>query len=162
MRMDRKIGAVLLIVGAVYAYLITQLPSQRMPDDVGEALVPWLTVGVFVLLSLILIVKKSNDGGVEAEEITVSEEQTGRPRSGHGVLTIAAMAVYIAVLPYIGFFISTLAFAFGMMRWAGSRRLGVDVVIAVVATLVIQLTFTEVLMVPLPTGSWLDGLLKHA
>jgi putative tricarboxylic transport membrane protein len=155
MSADRGIGLVLLAVAGVYGYLITRLPAQRLPDDVGEALFPWLITGAIVLIGLALFVPRGSS--VKAPEL--SEEDDGGARSSVagslGIVTVIAMAAYIFMLPYAGFFISTSLFAVGLMRIGGSCRLVRDIAVALIATLVIQTTFTRLLLVPLPIGHWL-------
>ncbi|TAK35905.1 MAG: tripartite tricarboxylate transporter TctB family protein, partial [Chloroflexota bacterium] len=73
-----------------------------------------------------------------------------------GIATVAVMAAYIFALPYVGFFIGTTVFAVSLMRLGGSRSVMRDIAVALVTTLVIQMAFTLVLLVPLPSGYWLE------
>lgn len=158
MSADRRIALVLLAVAGVYGYLITRLPTQRLPDDVGEALVPWLITAAIVLLGVALFVRP----GSGAEPSEVAEEEDGEARHAAapscGIATVVAMAAYIFALPYLGFFISTTLFTLSLMRLGGSRYLVRDIAVALVATLVIQTTFTRLFLVPLPIARWLGWL----
>lgn len=158
MGVDRALGAFCLCLSAWYGYLITQLPRQRMPDDVGEAFFPWILMGALALLSLTLLVYPSKNR--DASEIIEEDgEQADRSSIVRGITTLMLLAGYVFALPDAGFFVSSTAFIAILMWLSGSKSWVRDILIAVIATLAIQLTFTEIFLVPLPSGPLIDWLL---
>ena len=156
--MDRALGAFCLCLSGWYGYLITQLPRQRMPDDVGEAFFPWILMGALALLSLALLVYPGENRGA-SEIIEEDGEQVDRSSMARGITTLALLAGYVLALPDAGFFVSSTAFIAILMWLSGSKSWVRDMLIAAVTTLAIQLTFTEIFLVPLPRGPLLDWLL---
>lgn len=155
--MDRPLGAFCLCLAVGYGYLITRLPQQRIPDDVGEGFFPWMLMGAIALLSLALLIHpaKSRDASEIAEE---DNEQADQSSIARGILTLALLVGYVLALPEAGFLASSTAFSVILMRLSGSTSWVRNVLIAAVATLAIQLTFTEVFLVPLPSGPLLEWL----
>lgn len=73
-------------------------------------------------------------------------------------LTIAAFAVFIVILPFVGWLISAAAL-FWVIAWAfGSKRSLMDIAIAVIISSVVQLAFGAGLGLSLPAG-FLGGIL---
>ena len=156
--MDRALGAFCLCLSVWYGYLITRLPGQRMPDDVGEAFFPWMLMGAIALLGLALLVRPGKNG--DASDIVEEDgEQVDRSSIARGIATLALLAGYVFALPDAGFFVSSTAFIAILMWLSGSKSWVRDILIAAVATLAIQLTFTEIFLVPLPSGPLLEWLL---
>lgn len=73
-------------------------------------------------------------------------------------VTLAALAVFIVVLPFVGWLISAAAL-FWTISWAfGSRRPLMDVAVGVIMSSVVQLAFGAGLGLALPVG-FLEGVL---
>lgn len=74
------------------------------------------------------------------------------------LITIAAFAVFITILPFVGWLISAAAL-FWAIAWAfGSKRPLMDIAIAVIISSVVQLAFGAGLGLSLPAG-FLGGIL---
>lgn len=156
--MDRALGAFCLCLAVGYGYLITRLPGQRMPDDVGEGFFPWILMGATALMSLALLVRPGSNG--DASDIVEEDgEQADRSSIARGIVMLALLAGYVFALPDAGFLVSSTVFIVILMWLGGSTGWVRNILIAAVATLAIQLTFTEVFLVPLPSGPLLEWLL---
>lgn len=64
---------------------------------------------------------------------------------------VVALLLYVALMEYIGFIISTALFLLTAMWLFGERRVKVLVPVAIVATAVVYVLFTQAFMIVLPT-----------
>jgi putative tricarboxylic transport membrane protein len=83
------------------------------------------------------------------------EEVARGIRWHHALLAIAA---YCALIYVLGFDFATLAFLIGFPLLTGYRRWIIIVIVAVVITVLMEVSFVRFLHVPLPKG-WLPALL---
>ena len=68
-----------------------------------------------------------------------------------GVIVLVQVILYVALLPTLGFILSTVCFCITLLRWFGaSWKLSVSVALSLVA--IVSLLFTYVFEVVLPTG----------
>lgn len=63
---------------------------------------------------------------------------------------VGALAVYVAILEYAGFLISSVLFLISAMLMFGERRIKVIIPVAVLSAVVIYFLFTEAFMIVLP------------
>ncbi len=98
----------------------------------------------------------------------VVEQRNGAGGRRRGLLLIASMAVYVVLIPMIGFLMATLMFT-GFTVWAlqggkvePPRRVGRAVLFSIAISTGCFLLFRYVFLVPFPAGiwgSWGSGLL---
>lgn len=106
-----------LAFGALYAYLTSQLPL-RLGNVPGPSFFPWVLTVCFLGLSAVLLV----------QGLMVPAGQPSRPKSERLVTrrvtaALLLMAVYLGMLPYLGFLLATVLL-FGALMWAaGENRL---------------------------------------
>lgn len=70
----------------------------------------------------------------------------------------AAITAYMLLLESLGFAVCSLVFLSGCMRLLGSRRWGLNLVVAIGLLVAIHLVFQTAFSVQLPTGRWWQGL----
>ncbi len=118
---------VLLAFGAWYAWLSAGLPERHMPNTPGPSFFPLVIVTLLVGLALALLIKGIAD--------LRSGRDTGAPsKLPPGALSaLAAFLVYLGVLPYAGFVVSSVIFFAVLMLLYGGRK---PLLIGAAATLV--------------------------
>lgn len=80
---------------------------------------------------------------------------TDARRSRRYVLaSLALPLVYVALLPYTGFYVTTPLFLAGYLAVLGERRLPVLIIVPIVTYAIIVTLFSAVFYVALPTGNW--------
>lgn len=148
---DSVLGGALVvfaIVLAAYAQTFPDIPGQQY----GAALFPTVVALGFAGCGLVLAVR---GWGASAPAFSRSE-WSRRPYAVPAVLAaVLAMAVYIAVSKWIGFL--PVMFAFLLVMFALFRvRWPIAIVTAALATLAIDVIFSDFLLVPLPLGMMPD------
>ena len=140
-------GLFLTALGLVYGYLTTGLPERSLPNTPGPSFFPWIITVCLLALSVSLLVqglRMAGDGPVQ-----------DKPDGGSApaFLFLGVFAVYLALLPFLGFlpasipFFAVLMALFGETRklWIASFSLGVSVFLF--------LLFRDVFSIPLPRSS---------
>lgn len=109
-------------------------------------------VAVLAILGLATILK----GFIRPERRPFFESPAERRRVTAGV---GLLAVYLFLLPYLGFLIASIGFYFAMQRSLGSGTLGVRSLALAALTSIgvsgaLYALFHYILLVPLPAGAW--------
>lgn len=156
---DVQAGIVLLFV-SVIMFSATLSFKKLTTSLVGPAFMPQVIAGLIALMSIAIIVqgvksvkasraeKSSTDAVVEEKP---KEEVTYRPV----ILTFVLMAVYVAVMPFVGFLITTAVYMFIQMMILSDkpeRKWLLFVVVSLVASATIYYVFRNVFYVMLPSG----------
>lgn len=156
---DVQAGIFLLFV-SVIMFSATLSFKKLTTSLVGPAFMPQVIAGLIALMSIAIIVqgvksvkasraeKSSTDAVVEEKP---KEEVTYRPV----ILTFILMAVYVAVMPFVGFLITTAVYMFIQMMILSDkpeRKWLLFVVVSVVASATIYYVFRNVFYVMLPSG----------
>ena len=103
-----------------------------------------------------------------AGKFFASKDKTAKPfLNGKGwmrlALMVAILAIYIALMPYLGFPLCSFALMCGMvyMLSDGARpKWWAAVIFAAATTAAVWFAFTELMNVMLPQGKWIKALLK--
>ena len=120
-----------------------------MSSEVGPAVVPRLWIFTLVPLSLLLLVKTlRNKEGVE---------QAG-PRVDIVLTFIGFLVVYLLVMNYVGYFLSTFIFMITGMIYLGYKNIKVMLITSATWIVFSYIIFYKILFVPLPLGKWFEGL----
>lgn len=154
-RKDLAASIALLAFGAFYfvhSYSIVQAGSAGY----GPRTMPRLVGGALILLSLVLM-------GTSLAGISAEKGKTERSEAGTGekslywkvFATLGSIALFIAVLPRLGFLISAacyLAVQISLLSKKGNWNPVKGALVAVLASLAIYLVFSKLFAVPLPRG----------
>jgi putative tricarboxylic transport membrane protein len=116
--------------------------------EAGSGFWPMLALGACVLLSAGWLVSTLRGRGAPAVEPAAEGSRRWR-RVG---LSVAALLAYIAVMPWIGFILSTLAFVPAFAVALGETRQRVLTASPVVVTALVVLVFGRFIAMPLPRG----------
>jgi hypothetical protein len=153
---DSISGLVCLAISLAMLFMTLALPPASMVP-IGPAFYPRIVLSVTALLSLALIGLdlKAARGNVNAPK----PAQAGPPPNYRLVLaTFVLFGLYIALLPKLGFRISTALFVLALqitLEWPrSSMRWLLVVAVAVATSLVCYFIFENYLSVLLPRGTW--------
>lgn len=139
-RRDRVVGAVLLVFSALVVLASWQLPGTAAADAVGPKAYPATLAVVLAILSVVLMLGDGREGGSELSKEAVV----------FGFLPIAGMlTLYLLLVQRLGFVLCTTALLLACFRLKGERRWGLNVAVAVGASLAIWLLFGLLLHVDL-------------
>lgn len=156
----------LLAAGFVMAIAIAAIvasfdfPDTMLATDVGPARFPIIYACALVVLCTALIFNtlrgKVPDGPAPQPEDAFREPAREKPAYGTVALGMTGSVVTLVVMSYVGFAIATALYLSGLMWLLGRRSKVWNPVIAVGLTVVIYLTFSVGLNVPLPSGSLME------
>ncbi|MBD3896330.1 tripartite tricarboxylate transporter TctB family protein [Halomonas sp. ML-15] len=153
---EKQLFYLLLILGAGYfLHLASSIPTMmRVVGDPGPGFLPfWVSAIIMLLVGYLLVVetliKREPDGGVRLarrEAVTL-------------LVTLAAIVLYLIMLTFIGFFVSTLVFL-GLFRllvdrflndaWPTGRSVLTSGLFAVIATSAIYVVFSVLFGLSMP------------
>ncbi|MDA1090407.1 MAG: tripartite tricarboxylate transporter TctB family protein [Proteobacteria bacterium] len=140
-------GIFLTALGLAYGYLTAGLPERSLPNMPGPSFFPWVLTFCLLVLSVSLVVQ----GLRMAEDAPKPAGKAGG--SFPAVVFLGVFAIYLALLPFLGFlpasipFFAVLMVMYGETRklWVASFSFGVPIFLF--------LLFRNVFDIPLPRGS---------
>lgn len=153
--MKRSLPSIVtLVVGALVFFSI---PDQIVLFDEGQSsanarTVPYLITSLIMLISLVMIIFN----------VFAKQEQSGEPTEGEPqestrysrvILAFAAIALWIVILPYLGFNISTILLVVAVMLIIGKCRWWQIILLPLILSFPINYLLAAVLRVYLPSGS---------
>lgn len=139
-------GAVLLAVSVGYGVLTAGLPDRSLPDTPGPAFLPTLIAAALLVLSSALLVR----GVVEARQ--ASKEAPGYGVPARGWIALAGFAVYVGLLPSLGFVPASIPFFAGLMWLYGERNKLLIGLTSILVPVVLFYLFTAGFQILLPRG----------
>ena len=163
---DLILGVVLLVLGIIYTVMADQIKRgnklvQRNVGDFAHArIIPTLLGVLLIILAVAIIIQgikhfKEDDGE--------SVKKMSRVDVFSIILTFAAMILYIIILPYLGFILSTILYLFGQITVLApkdKRNYLLFAIVAVVFTIIAFVAFRIGLTQMLPRGP-IEALLGY-
>lgn len=134
------------IAGAVI-YFASDFPATAIETDIGAGAFPMFYASVLILLALALLW-----GSLRRAPQAVAEK-TDKMAWFRTATGVALMLVYIVLMSYVGYLVTTPLFLICIMVLMGYRRPVLTPSIAALMTGILWLLFVEALQVPLPVGS---------
>lgn len=122
---------------------------------------PMVTTGAMIASGLVILVqslKTPRAAGGTGESLARQFVRTLTP-SLVLAFTVATVA-YMLLLERIGFVLASYLFLVGSMWILGSRRFMLNLAVSALALGFIYLIFQTIFAVSMPTGTWLQGVLK--
>lgn len=144
MSKDGALGIAGLVLAGAYYVLASDLPDSQLADAVGPQGLPKIYAAVLAVLSLILVSRSFRRNAADDQAPAVA-----RPA---GLLAFGA--IYIAVVPWLGYVVSIAALIAVTTWYQGglfNRRI---VLVAGGGAVVFWLLFVRLLGVPHPPGFW--------
>lgn len=149
-------GVFIVAVGVVTLLSVGSIHEMSFGSntDPGPRALPMVLAGCLILGGLAEIVvkwtKRRRVTAVEARPETATVPADGPNLWDAGIL-LAALIIYIAALPWVGFTLSTLAFTLSMM-WRLQVRWVLNVVVSLCLVGAVHVLFVMVFRVQLPPG----------
>ncbi len=139
-KFQKKYIAVLIIYIVTFSFFIQ---SFSMVKDSG--LFPRLISGVLIFLNTLyaLEIYRGIDNKKKKKDDIVTSKLVG---------IIALSALYVVVVNFLGYVITTLIYLPATMKYLGITNKKVIVLVSVISVVVIYLCFVILLDVPIPTG----------
>lgn len=138
-----------LEVAFVFLIVLLDFPAKKQ-TGVGAGVVPLLWIIGISAFSLLLLVRAL---------LRREEKDPGWGRVGLVFVYLGWTILYLILIQYIGYFISTVLFLLGGMYYLNYRNWKVMVGLAAGWLLFSYFAFYRLLYVPLPTGTLIDRIL---
>lgn len=157
-RIDGISGVLLLIVSI--AMLVATFSFQTMTEArIGSDFMPRVIAGLLAAMSLILIVSAYRKRGGSTEECvtTATEEELEDDSKNYRtvIYSVLLMVGYLALMPFIGFLVTTAVFLF-LKMWLFSdkskKKFMIFITISIIASAVTYFVFRSIFYVMLPVG----------
>lgn len=145
MTKNRITGLIATILGAVTAATAYQLPSSTIVGDVGPAVFPFITAGIFLICGIGLLI---TGGG----EKTPLDSLEALKRLG---LIFAVILIYVTAMSFIGFLVPSIAVLYvlsSMFSEDDPKPWWQKLIYSVAVSLAIYLLFHNVLNLKLPVN----------
>jgi len=149
------IGLAVSLTLLPFAFGLPKLPIV----PVGPGFYPTIVLVFMAAMSAVLVIQDVA-AQRQAPATAAVEPAAAEPRRNYGLVLAAfvAVAIYIALLPFLGFRIATALFVAGFQvvleRPTTLRQWAIQLAIAVGTAAVTYLVFERYLSVILPRGSW--------
>lgn len=131
-----------MIAGFFYS-LTFQFP-ETATQDVGPAFMPRVYCGLIVLLGGLLIIQGFRD----------QSKKEGTERTiGYALATMGFVLLYLILIPYLGFYLSTALFVFALLVFSKVRNKMALISVSLGTPLFIFVVFEKLLKVAIPLGS---------
>ncbi len=159
MKRDEIIANAVLLAFFIFMLMNSfKLHEIKRFGEVGSGFWPILTLSTATLLSILLLVstliryfKGKKKGSVET---SVSQEALAdlKSRRRKFVLSVIFLLIYILVMPWIGFVLSTLIYVLAFILALEERRKYVLIVSPILVTALIVVIFAKFIVIPFPRG----------
>ncbi len=143
---DTVIGLLLIFLGIFLYTLTLDFPKGKLTATVGPASMPRLWIYGLWFFSLWMIVTHIKNGK-QIDAAPASQLRTP-------VLLAGLMLLYVILVPYLGYYITTFLFLIGGAYLLNYRRHVLIWATALSYILFSYVVFYKILQVPLPTGKW--------
>ncbi|UTE77455.1 tripartite tricarboxylate transporter TctB family protein [Rossellomorea sp. KS-H15a] len=136
--------SVIIIGISAYFYSMSQAFPQNQMQETGPDFMPKIYCGFLILLSLILIVK---------EVMSKAKEEKKEAAMLYAVAAMAMVAVYLILIPYVGFYLSTAAVIVSFLLFTKVKSLYTLAAVPLGTIAFIYIFFEKFLSVSLPLGT---------
>jgi len=136
-------GISILLLGSLFYALTFDFP-QLNANDPGPAFMPRIYCGLLILFGLIIFIQGILDKSKKEEK-----ENTFR----YAFASMGIVLLYIIVMPFIGFNISTFFLVLILLLFSKVRSKVILISIPIGTVLFIFIIFEKLLKVSIPTGS---------
>lgn len=140
-------ACVLLAIALVYGFATARLPERSLPNTPGPDFLPWIVTVLLAALALALLFQGLRSSGP-------TEKTLPAQIAPKGWQALVAFAVYLALLPKLGFLAASVPFFAALTALYGQRRRIVIASTAIVVPVVLFVVFQYGFQLLLPRGIW--------
>ncbi|AYD03653.1 tripartite tricarboxylate transporter TctB family protein [Neorhizobium sp. NCHU2750] len=164
MNKDLFSGPALLAVAGIYYTWSTQIADSTLSDEIGAAGLPQVLAALLAILSLCLIIRSLLSAKARTAQLAATgvaeddEEEDFNAPLPRAVGFLLFGAIYICLLPFVGYVVSTALLIGAIALYEGAPRTWVVIAAAVGGGVLYWAIFVKLLGVNQPAGSLLGGL----
>jgi len=159
MKRDEIVANIVIIAFFIFMLINSfKLHAIRRFGEMGSGFWPMLTLSAATLLSIILLIstitKHLKEKKKSSVEVTISKEAFVdlKNRRKKFVLSVILLLIYIIVMPWIGFVLSTLIYVLAFILALEERRKYVLIISPILVTALVITIFANFIAIPFPRG----------
>jgi putative tricarboxylic transport membrane protein len=159
MKRDEIVANVVFIAFFIFMLINSlKLHEIRRFGEVGSGFWPILILSTATLLSIILLVstliKYLNEKKKASVEASISKEALVdlKSRRRKFAFSVILLLIYVIIMPWIGFVLSTLIYVLAFILALEERRKYVLIISPVLVTALIVIIFAKFIVIPFPRG----------
>ena len=153
---------IMLVFGIILLFIIPEHISRGgSTSNVNPRFIPYLLSGAIIGLSIISIITELvKRRGISKDKDTndfQNKKEVIKSKKGYAkvIIALAAMVLWVVLIPHLGFIIVTYLLTIGMMFLMGNRKKTQLIIVPVVFTAVVYYGIKVFMNVPLPSGIFL-------
>jgi putative tricarboxylic transport membrane protein len=156
MRSNLVTGILLLVFSVIFWLGADAIPKSRLSGSVGADGLPKMLAITLGVLSIGFIAQTLLTARMAAAVVGRKREAKPMDYTRHlrAVGMIAIGAVYVAIVPYLGYILSIALLLLSVALYNGKRPSSGLLLFSALGSVVFYLLFVRVLDVPLPAGFW--------
>ncbi len=155
-----EIAAKAIIVAFFFAMMLNSLKLReiRRFGEMGSGFWPILILSTAMVLSGLLLIssilKYMREKRKNAEEPLLSPEEMGNQKNRRRKVALSAifLVIYVIVMPWIGFVLSTLLYVLAFILVLEERRKWVLISSPFLITALVIVVFSKFIVIPFPRG----------
>ena len=113
----------------------------------GPAVYPTIVAVLMLMASLSLLITSFRMKPEEDKPIGLWSNDNKRV-----YISMAVLVLYVFIMPYVGFLVTSSLLLFGLIKWFGNYRFHVCAISAIAVAGIIYFVFSEILLVPFRFG----------
>jgi len=159
MKRDEVVADVVLLAFFIFMLMNSfKLHEIRRFGEMGSGFWPILILSTATFLSIVLLVsttikylngKKKAFGEVSISQKSLADLKSGRRKF---VFSVILLLVYIIIMPWIGFVLSTFIYALAFIVALEERRIYVLIISPILVTALVVIIFAKFIAIPFPKG----------
>lgn len=150
--------------GVIVAFFIFMLINSvglheiRRFGEMGSGFWPMLVLSAATLLSLFLLIsnlrkyRKDKEKAPSVAAVSPEARMDVRNRRKKFALSVIFLLIYIVIMPWVGFGLSTLVYVLAFILVLGERRKFVMIFSPILVTVLMILVFSRFIAIPFPKG----------
>lgn len=147
MKKGNFVAAAIGFVFGVFVLIEAFLLPKGTNGVPGPGLFPIIISAIMILSSVALFLRSLKMKAEEDIEIHPFSDDSKRV-----YLVMAVLLVYLVVMPYVGFCVTTFVLMSALVKWFSAKKIVPCLLISAVVTAAVYLIFSKVLNVPLDFG----------
>ena len=130
------------------------LAGQGRAGEIGSGLWPLLAIGASALFSVALLISSVKKFRMEGTAEDRTPEAIAEKKQQRVIVTLSVVCflIYMVVIPWIGFILSTLIYIPAFALALGERRKSVLLISPFLLTAIIVAVFAKFITIPFPKG----------
>lgn len=157
MNKDGWSGLVLLVLAGGYYFATGSIANSTLEDEVGAIGLPRALAVVLALIGIALFLRSLRTGRTAAADDRDEQEADVRLPRALGFLALGA--VYVLILPYVGYLVSVALLIGTVALYEGAPRRWTIPAAAIGGAVLYWAIFMKLLGVNQPVGTLFEGLL---